>query len=112
MYNSGAVKASAPTASLLGTPENEIRLATAFDSYQNEIKSARRGLAYKLVDALNALDDLTEKEFLEIVKTLDNGVTASDLLERFRKYKETGRLIKRKRKSSGKPKEKKQESPF
>lgn len=107
--NNASIAVAPSPAGLLKSVRDE--RYSSLREYEETMKQARTALAYKLSDALDVLDSLSEKEFLEIVKTLDNGVTASDMLERFRKYKATG-TGKKKRKKYVKPQEKKQEPPF
>lgn len=92
-----AIKTPAPTAPG-GTMEDlKCERETPLTEYQRNIVNARRNLAWKLADAFEVLDQISEKEFLEVIKTLSDGVTASDLIEKFRKYKATNTVPKKQR---------------
>ena len=103
--NACATVAAAPTApslnklSLLDRKESEQR-TTSYDQYKEEVRQSRLNLAYRLRDALDVMDDISEAEFLEVIKTLSDGVTASDLIEKFRRYKALTPVKKKKKKVS------------
>lgn len=91
--NKAALAPIAPSSpSELKLRDNEY---SSVSEYRENMQNARRSLAFKLKDAFKALDELSDKEFLEIMKTMDDGVTASDMLERFRRYKETNKPQRR-----------------
>lgn len=94
------IKTPAPALAQPSAP-SELKLRegeySSVTEYRENMQQARRNLATKLKDAFRALDELTDKEFLEIMKTLEDGVIASDMLERFRRYKETGKAPGRKK---------------
>lgn len=61
---------------------------TPIDEMRAEIKMARRKLAFKLRDYFNALEQLSETEFLEVVAELDgDGITISQMVEKHKRYK-------------------------
>lgn len=60
---------------------------TALDNFHNEVKGARRRLAQQLKDYFDALERLSETEFLEIISELDGeGITISQMVEKHKRY--------------------------
>jgi len=112
IHNAGM--ATPPTTPINPNSLQELKMsdvATSLEQYRNDVTSARRNLAWKLVDAFKALDELSEKEFIEIMKTYNDGITASELVEKFRMYKDMKRTLKKKKRHEKKP-TKKEEPPF
>lgn len=79
MMSDGSVKAQTA----------EDRKMTAVEEMRDRIKSARRTLAYRIYDFFDAFDTLSEEEFVETMKELDNhnGIKISEIIEKFRKYR-------------------------